>query len=131
MSAAMMRRIVMDTRKVTMVTRRRRWAPGINDDVLHHDRVFLWLHAVAMAANCRAVSMRNNPSPVADRTEGSVDVIAVNPRSRRRTTGSKGYYCRRENCQDVLVHITPHFPFYNKLGKCEQKKLTILFTSSP
>ncbi len=110
-----------------MIARRRKdrpRAPGVHDDaVLHNDRL-LWrldARAVAMGADRRTVRMGDDLRPVADRTEGTVNITAVHPRPRRHATGRKGERRSCQNCREVLVHSTPHFPFYRGQGMADVK----------
>ena len=114
-----MRRRAMHDRTVMMPARRRRRAPGVDNHRVHDWRLLgrLDARAVAMRADRRSVGVRHDPRAVADRAKRSVDVIAVDPRSGRRTADRENERRRRQNRQDVLVHVTPRFLVYRKLGE--------------
>lgn len=107
----------MHDRAVMMPAPRRR-APGVNDNRIHDWSLLgrLNARAVAMSADRRAVGVRHDSHAVADRAKRSVNVITVDPRSGRRTADREHERRRRQNRQDVLVHVTPRFLVYRELG---------------
>ena len=125
------RRIAMDVRpRMVIVPARRRWwrrrrgcdyrTPCVaNDRVLHYNRLVhgrLDARAVAMGADGRSVGMGDHLHAIADRAERAVDPAAVDPGTRRDAVGRENQRRSRDNRQIVLVHGTPHFPFYTKQG---------------
>ena len=118
-SAVMMRRRTVDDRTRMMPTRRRRnRMPCVHNDVLNHDSPLRWLDAgaVAVRADGRPVGMRQDPHAVANRAKRTVDVITVDPCPGRHAAGCENERRRRQNRQDVLVHVTPRFLVYRELG---------------
>ena len=93
--------------------------PCVHNDVLNHDSPLRWLDACAVAvrADGRPVGMRQNPHAVANRAKRTVDVITVDPCPGHHAAGCENERRRRQNRQDVLVHVTPRFLRYKKLGK--------------
>ena len=108
----------MRDRTVMMAARRRRRTPGVDNNRIHDRRRLgrLDARAVAMRADRRSVGVRHDPQAVADRAKRSVDVITVDPRSGRRTADRENERRRRQNRQDVLVHVTPRFLVYREIG---------------
>ena len=110
-----------------MIARRRKnrsRAPGVHDDAVLHDHRLcgrLNASAIAMGADRRTVRMGDDLRPVADRAEGTVNIIAVHPRPRRHAAGRKSECRSRQNRHAVLVHSTPHFPFYREQGASNGK----------
>ena len=128
MSAAMMRRFTMIATVMRMMIARRRKdrsrTPGVHDDVILHDHRFrgrLDARAITMGTDHRTVRMGDDLRPVADRAEGTVNVTAVHPCPRRHAASRKGKRRSCQNCHIVLVHSTPHFPFYREQGTSNSK----------
>ena len=126
MSATMMRRFAMISTEMMIARRRknRSRAPGVHDDVVLHDhrlRGRFNARTVAMRADRRTIRMGDDLRPVADCAEGTVNVTAIHPCPSRHTAGCKGEHRSCQNCPEVLVHSTPHFPFYTRQGAADGK----------
>ena len=110
-----------------MIARRRQdrsWTPGIHNDIVLYDYRFRGRFdacTVAMGTNRCAIRMGDDLRSIAGRAERTVNVTAVHPRPRRHTAGRKGERRSCQNRREVLVHSTPHFPFYREQGAADGK----------
>ena len=102
----------MTVRTVIPRRRRGRRAPTVDD---HRLDIRLGRRfdagSVTVGANGRAVGMLDDPHAVADRTERTVNVNAVDPGASLYTARTEHKSKCRQNEFDVLVHNTPTFPF--------------------
>ena len=89
--------------------RRGRRTPRVDDSHRVDDGRLRRLDArpVAMRADRRAVGVLDDARAVADRTERTVDIIAVHPRAGVYATGHEGR--KRQNRKNCLVHDPPAF----------------------